>query len=338
MHSLPPQHIDSLPKALREQAYKQIAGLWFARMQDVDSEEELATKAGFPSVEAMHANLQNWGLGGMLPARTMSKPVRKSRAPNVQGGAQELPSLKDAATTFRDTIRTLEDYLEQVTTLKETLRGDYFIGEGETEESNIREVRGAQWHPHPYVVILVATSILEHHGNWGFVERLLNELHLKPTEANRQQLVRYIYGRAVDENGRPKRNKDGKWKREGDGLLDRAKQIAALIRGAPKVRTGQKPSPITSLDQYEAWRIKQLIGQGLSQDEVERRAREEFEHSKMRVQQNILEELELAKRTLSEEEFTRESRVAHEGLQEVSNETFDRDSFIRRYKLAWDSE
>ena len=60
--------------------------------------------------------------------------------------------------------------------LRETLQGDRFASEGETDETNIREVRGAQWHPHPYEVILIAVSILERRGNWAHVERLLKDL------------------------------------------------------------------------------------------------------------------------------------------------------------------
>lgn len=59
MDSVPEQHIASLPKEQREKAYKQVAWLWAARMQGSSSEEELANKADFPSVEAMRVNLQN---------------------------------------------------------------------------------------------------------------------------------------------------------------------------------------------------------------------------------------------------------------------------------------
>jgi hypothetical protein len=337
MDSLPEQHIDSLPKEQREKAYKQVARLWAARMQGTNSEEELAHEADFPSVESMRVNLQNWGLVGMLPET--SRPTRKPRVPNFGGGVRELPPFANAATHLRDTIRTLESpYLEAMLALKETLQGRYFVGKGETEETNISEVRGAQWHPHPYEVVLIAVSILERQGDWWHVERLLKELHPTPAEANRQKLVRYIYGRAVDENGRPKRTKEGRWKDEKDGLLHRAKQIATLIRGAHEVPTGPKPTDITSLDQYEAWRLRSLIEQGLPDEEIEERAREEFERSKLETKQSVLEDLELAKQTFNNEEFARESSEAHRYLRELSEQPFDRDDFRRRLKFARDYE
>jgi len=244
MEGLTEQHIDSLPKDRREKAYKQVAWLWAARMKGISSDEELANKADFPSVEAMRISLQNWGLIGMLPetGKPTRRPKRRSKVPKFEGEAQELPPFANAAAHLKDTISTLESpYLEHMLSLKETLQGPYFVGKGETEETNMSEVRGAQWHPHPWEVVLIAVSILERQGNWWHVERLLNELHPRPAEANRQQLFRFIYGRAVDENGRPKRNKDGRWKDEGDGLLFRTKQIAALIRA--RIKSPPGPSP-----------------------------------------------------------------------------------------------
>jgi hypothetical protein len=177
-------------------------------------------------------------------------------------------------------------------------------------------------------------SILEHQGNWWHIERLLNELHPRPAKANRQQLVRCIYGRAVDENGQPKLDKGGRWKDEKDGLLHRARQIATLIRGAPELPTGPKPTHITSLDQYEAWRLRPLIEQGLSDEEIEEREREEFKRLKLEAKQSVLQELELAKQLLGEDAFAQESSEAHEYLRELSEELFDRDSFYRRLKFA----
>lgn len=107
MNSLPEQHIDSLPKASRDAAYEQVTSLWTARMHGIDSEEELVEKAGFPSAEAMYANLGNWGLYGLLP------PGYKNEAPQerkrAQGGepSVDLPPLADAAPLFREALEEL---------------------------------------------------------------------------------------------------------------------------------------------------------------------------------------------------------------------------------------
>jgi hypothetical protein len=143
---------------------------------------------------------------------------------------QELPSVKNAATIFKDTIAALEVYLENMLSLKERRQGGYYIDEGETEEDHTREARGGQWHPHPQLVVLIGAYVLqrcvyasERGDDWGSILQLLSKLHPRPSEANRQQLAQYLYGR--------QRIKNGKLVPEGDGFLNRARQIAALVRG-----------------------------------------------------------------------------------------------------------
>jgi hypothetical protein len=277
---------------------------------------------GFPVCEVCGAN----------PVEGSHCPRDKPKVRQMEGNREELPSIKDAATTFQDTIRTLEHYLEHSLNLKETLQGRYFVGEGEAQEHNIREARGAQWHPHPYVVILIAASILEHQGNWGYVERLLKELHPRPAEANRQQLFKFITGRKVDERGRPILNREGRPQDSGDGLLDRAKQIAALIRGKAEIPPGRKGPYLHPYEQARISRIASLVDRRLSRKEIMRREREEFERDKEADLQELREELEAEKATLSKdaiEEYEREMR----GVEE---DEFNEDEFHRTYDLTKD--
>ncbi|MCA1718966.1 MAG: hypothetical protein LC781_19770 [Actinobacteria bacterium] len=306
------------------------------------SEAEVAKNAKFNSVEDMYFRLKRWGLPGLLPqeeSEEASKADGKRKAQGAEGERQELPPFANAATHLRDTIHTLEDpYLEHMISLKEILQGRYFIGEGETGEANMREVRGMQWHPHPYEVVLIAVSILERQGNWGHVERLLKELHPRPAEANRQQLVRFIYGRMVNARGRPLLNKQDKPIDRGDGLLDRAAQVAALIRGKAEIGRGAKGPAIPSHEQFLVLHMRSLVEKGLSREEVAKREREEFERWKLETKQSVLEELELAKQGLDENEFASEWRDAHDYLQELEEETFDEDEFNRMWRLSKDLE
>jgi hypothetical protein len=106
------------------------------------------------------------GLSGLVPLTEEKRPkdVRERKACTVEPEAQELPPDTNAAAMFGDSIRTLETYLEHVISLKERLQGPYFIDEGETEEDNVREARGGQRHPHPYLVALIGAYVLEHPG------------------------------------------------------------------------------------------------------------------------------------------------------------------------------
>jgi hypothetical protein len=66
MDSLPDQHIDSLPKDAREDAYWKISAIGVLRGKRLP-EDEVAKKAQFDSVEDMYFRLKRWGLTGLLP-------------------------------------------------------------------------------------------------------------------------------------------------------------------------------------------------------------------------------------------------------------------------------
>jgi hypothetical protein len=329
MDSLPERHIDDLPAASREDAYSKVGRVFLLRKQGSDTEAEVAHIAGFGSADAMHQQLSAWGFGGLLPPGE-KRPRETRKAQSVEGTREELPPIRNTATTFRDTIRTLEVYLEQATTLKETTKGRYFIDEGGTDEGNVREARGVQWHPHPYVVALIAVSILEHRGDWGFVEHLIDELHPKPAEANRQQLVRFIYGKKVDAKGRPILNKEGRPVDYGDGLLDRAKQVATLIRGKPKIPPGVKSPAIPSHDQFTALYMRSLADEGFSQEQVLQSFREGWERWKVEQLQSLREEQQAAKAASDQatvDEIEQEIRL-------TEGEEYDEGDFYRIWGLS----
>lgn len=66
MDSLPEQPIDSLAKPQQREAYEKHARLCAARSFGIESEDELAKRAAFSSVEVMRISLSNWGLSNLL--------------------------------------------------------------------------------------------------------------------------------------------------------------------------------------------------------------------------------------------------------------------------------
>ena len=300
------------------------------------TKDEIAHHFRRNSAEAVFEELKRYGFPvcevcGANPTVGRHCPKDKPKVRQMGGNLKELPSIKDAATTFRDAIRTLEEYLEHALSLKEVLQGRYFMGEGETEDNNIREVRGAQWHPHPYVVILNAASILEHHCNWGHVERLLKELHPSPADANRQQIFRFIAGRKVDERGSAILNKEGRPHQDmGDGLLDRAKQVAALIRGKEEIAKGRKGPDVPSYKQYAILRIRSLVDKGLSRKEISRRELGDFERWKRGRVQSLREELE---QTTLDQDGVAE---LEDEIRRAEAEEHDQGEINRLYDLAKD--
>lgn len=104
MGSPPEQHMDHLPVHKRKEAYLQIGRVGLLRSQGY-SEDKVAEKAGFRSVDDMYFRLKRWRLPGSLPSDE-KRPRETSKARAAEGTREELPTIANAATTFRDTIRT----------------------------------------------------------------------------------------------------------------------------------------------------------------------------------------------------------------------------------------
>lgn len=250
-NSLPEQHIDSLRKDKRDEAYDQTARLAAARLHGIESEEELARIAGFPSVEAMRSRLEVWGLTGLLPSGTKAKPVGKRKARSAEGEPLELPSPTNAIPLFENTVRFIEGEITHIASLKETLQGGRFMSEfaGEASEGvTERMVGGGHWFPNRDLTRLIGSCLVEYGCNPATVERLLEALHPKPTEANREELGHFLYGR--------------------EGLARKVSQIAALIRGAQTIGRGPKREAIDATEHAIVLKIRARLEDGISEQEV----------------------------------------------------------------------
>jgi len=106
MDSLPEQHIDSLPKDKREEAYLQVAIVCAYRGQGL-AEEEVAKKAKFASVEDMYFRLERWGLSSLLPLGGKPQSLRKRKARQGEGKTEDLPPPADATELFREALESL---------------------------------------------------------------------------------------------------------------------------------------------------------------------------------------------------------------------------------------
>jgi hypothetical protein len=139
--------MNTVPKDPDPRILKYLSFVEFQRYDPTDA--EIARKFRRASAKEVFEELKGYGFPvcevcGVTPVvgehcKTSKRP---SKARSAKGERQELPSVKNAATIFRDTIATLEVYLEHMLSLKESRQGGYYIDEGETEEDHIREARG----------------------------------------------------------------------------------------------------------------------------------------------------------------------------------------------------
>src|SRR5215204_1821049 len=134
MDSLPVEHINSLPRPKREEAYRRVGMVCAFRSRGL-SESEVAKRAGFRSVGNMYIRLERWGLSGLLPPEKQAespkpktidtKPKQKARS---SGQPQELPNASAAAELFDEMLDELRGTVRLVEDLSLGYQGKRFAG------------------------------------------------------------------------------------------------------------------------------------------------------------------------------------------------------------------
>jgi hypothetical protein len=251
MDNLSDQHIDSLPKDAREDAYQQVGMVCAYRSLGL-SEDEVAKKAKFRSVDDMYFRLKRWGLSGLLPleeeAKKMPKTIRQRKA-RGSGPITELPSADNAAPLFREKLEELLRATEELKNRKEKLQGGLFFQSSmyrepimlrredwsddewrelserynlDTEDDRFLVTDGVTWGlgdgtsaPQDPLPALISSYLLA----GGEPQLLVEALHPDPASAEWTKLKKRIEGRKGDDNL--------------DGLKALAGQLAMLIRGKP---------------------------------------------------------------------------------------------------------
>ena len=134
MDSLPDQHIDSLPKHNREDAYWQISTVCYLRGQGWE-DEEIVNKARFDSVEDMYFRLKRWGFAGLLPPERqeeLPKPTAFGAEPKQRsrgsGPYEEMPGASGAADLFGEMLDELRGTVRLVEDLSLGYQGKRFVG------------------------------------------------------------------------------------------------------------------------------------------------------------------------------------------------------------------
>ena len=251
MDSLPDQHIDSLPRDAREGAYQQVGMVCAYRKLGL-SEDEVAKKANFGSVDDMYFRLKRWGLSGLLPLEEEVKKTPKTtrkREARGSGPTTELPSADNAAPLFREKLEELLRATEELKHRKEKLQGGLFFQSSmyrepillrredwsdeewqelserynlDTEDDRLMVTDRFTWGlgdgtpvPQDPLPALIGTYLLA----GGEPKLLVEALHHDPASAEWTKIQKRTEGRKGDDNL--------------DGLKALAGQLAMLIRGKP---------------------------------------------------------------------------------------------------------
>ncbi len=260
------------------------------------SEEEIAAKARFDSVEHMQWQLERWGLPEWLVREDLAvegprpaSPSASVRRARGSGPAKQLPPASNAAPLFREKLEMLLRATEELKYRKEKLQGGRFI-QSSVNTGPVSFSRGLmsdeQWR---YVceVLGLGPDAEEtmHFGGatWsigggsaapaeplpaligayllagGEVEPLVQALHLD-AESTGWEKIR-------------KRIEDKKGPRTEDGIVAIAQQLARLIRGG-ELKRGRDPAELPSHEVNLASRITELREQGWTDEDIYRKLRQ----------------------------------------------------------------
>ncbi len=285
--------------AEREKAYWTLGVISVLRGKGGHSEEEIAAKAAFASVEQMRWQLKRWGLPDWFSSDASDDD--QERKPRGSGSEAPLPRAKDAGPLFRERLGALDDAVEELPRIVETVQGGRFVatsvyrdpilffrddfsddawrqlcesqGEDPTSDRVLatglltRSPAGAsQAPPRPLVALIAAYALAD-----GDMDELLRVLHPNPSEADPENLSRLLYA---------KKSEHGV-----DGLIRRAEQVAILLRGG-KLGKGVSSPEVSPREHNTACHItyrrelgwsfdricEELVPKGFTRDDISRLA------------------------------------------------------------------
>jgi hypothetical protein len=278
--------VHNLAGPARKDAYSKVARVLVARMDGSYSEKEIAQKAGFGSVEAMHMQLGNWGLPGLLPKRvegSSQQPKQKRPQAGSQDAGTELPRPVAAAALFEEAVDGLRRIIEDLEHYRLVRKNGRFVnthlysdpvyfsrssfpstqwielceaygqdpnssGFMDANAETKNPTGGDKYPPRPLVNLIAAYALLD-----GDMRALLEALHPDPSSVDGTRVSALLY-KTKQAHGR-------------DGLVRTAEQLAELVCGGD----GRKGSPagyLSAREQNVACSITEYREQGWSNQQI----------------------------------------------------------------------
>jgi hypothetical protein len=226
--------------------------------------EELLTKLGFGSVEALRLQLKNWGLPDWLINPREGDKVspegsgefsdeRERRARQGDGEAKELPPAVNAAALFKEELETLCKAADQLGMRREYLKDERFVVEYVEQvrleatppvsfpgPATRRTSLGASQYPPEPLTMLIACYALS-----GLpLDPLLTALHPNASEKVKQQAGR-----------------------DQENLRREARRLARRVRGGT-VRTGRTTGEVSPEEMRVAWWVQLESMEGHSAEHI----------------------------------------------------------------------
>ena len=239
------------------------------RWQGGYSEEDIAKKLGFDTVEDMRTQLQNWDLPGWLVGEESesnpTKKTRKNAKPKAMtfGEKTPLPPSEGAIPQFRSTLELLIKQLEKLHEFEEEYLQNRRFG-GRSERDGKKRAWGAHASPpEPLTTLIAIEALVSRHASSPAITHLIGALHPAGTVEVREP---FWGGTLKTSKPAPGVNMDHLQK-QIEELREHAVHVARLIRGWEDV--GRRPPREVSPREHSALPlIKQRAHEGVSDEEI----------------------------------------------------------------------
>lgn len=266
MDSLPEQRVENLPGATREEAYWRIEAISALRKHR-RPEDEIAKRAGFGGVEAMHHWLSSRGLTALLPPEEAGKEPPKAKTPKASqehkarssDPPEEVPDASAAAPLFKEAVDELRGTIELLEHLSLVYQGGYFTGaytfEGYWADfssggplPSLHPTEASPYPPRELVALIAAYALLGRRP----IEPLLEVLYPKHSQADIKVIYKLLYQTQAEQGE--------------NGLLRAAQKFAAAVYGH-KVERGNRGESSAD-DEVLAWYITERREAGIKDEEI----------------------------------------------------------------------
>jgi hypothetical protein len=279
--------VHSLTGQAKKEAHERVAIVCLLRGDGNYSEEEIADKANFGSVEAMHKQLGNWDLSGLLPKRaegSNQQPKQKKAKAGTRDVGMELPRPVAATALFEEAVDALYRIVEDLEHYRLVRKDGRFINTWIDNESAAYFPRssftperwrelcetyghdassegftllnagmkdptgGGRYPPRPLANLIAVYALLERD-----MSALLQVLHPDPSSVDSTRISGLLYKNKNDH--------------DRDGLVRTAEQLAELVCGGD----GRKGAPVGYLsarEQNVACSITEYREQGWSDEQI----------------------------------------------------------------------
>jgi hypothetical protein len=268
----------SLPIREQERALREAVLLWKLKNEEDASDEEIAERLRYGSVEAMHMQHRRWDLPHWIAhdeEATQGAKTSKPAPPETRTGSGRRKATKFEEVTplppAEEAIPYFKGILERLLRDLEKLRGrDEFLQSGRFGAVSERDGERKAWGvltvpPEPLRTLIAIVALRAGRARSPAMTKLLRLLHPSEAKQASTQFSRHTFPQWEPDSGEVNM---GQLASHMEALEKHADNVAKLVRGLERISDGRRPVEILSRDHAVIDLVRQRAAQGVPDQEI----------------------------------------------------------------------